>query len=215
MPLIALNCPNCSAPLQIGERVRSARCSYCATNFIPNPAIPDAQRATLAVERNASELALKRLHFEGRDADQQLQQEVNRHFIAEEQAAKSVAAQRDLRLSRVERKYELLRQARNGILSIAFLGTFGFWILDNLWSFGDWGRGWTVAILGLLVGAVLQVVVWGLGMEVRSAKKPGPAFVAPPRVPTDEEKRLWAMRARIDAETVRHKQVVRGKSNDE
>ena len=72
MRLISINCPNCSAALDVDEQTRAVRCSYCRTTFVREQGSGDAGGQTDASERVASELALRRLFHDRRRLEKEL-----------------------------------------------------------------------------------------------------------------------------------------------
>ena len=188
-------------------------CTYCRSQVFPAPSQLAAARSADATERTASELALKRLRAEAKRADELLSQEASvnyaaRFATANEQTSKLLVA-REGRERTAQKRLDRAIVVRNGVGKLALLFPLLVWILDNMWSFGQWTRGWIALAVGLALLAATQAVVLTLREKHRGLLSIPPTNIPlPPREPTETELRLVVQRDRIDAEMRSHLQIV-------
>ena len=94
LALLAMNCPSCSASLQVDERTRSARCSYCGTTCLIDEAAADRSHP---IERMVAELALRRLHHERQQVERGLQTMTNLDLLQQRERSRQIQEEKTIR----------------------------------------------------------------------------------------------------------------------
>ncbi len=204
MAYIAINCPNCSAPLQVIVGSQSATCSYCRSTFVPRSQPPANDRTTAATERTAAELALVRLQQErintyaAIDHEKYLAKEPLRKAEREDEKDRRAYERNE---ERQEIKRKEWRDARDKLfelgIALFILGVFS-------WLIWDWQ--WMLQFGGLL----LLAAVLSAGVLEWMAKKAPPKrrSVPAPLPPSDNAIRLRQHLQHIDAEIARHRRFL-------
>ena len=192
MGFVQINCPNCSAPLDVDLQSKSARCSYCQTTFIPRPETEARNRSAVATERAAAELTLRRLLREQRETQNQLSGEVysSQAPYLEAQATRS----REL-LS-----FEATRSEKERVQKDGFKACMQLAILPlGLALISGWTWPWYLVVFLLFLAALTQ---YGLIWTRKS--KPPEAQPLPPIVRSETEIFLANRLAAIEEEITRH-----------
>lgn len=217
MTFIAKTCPNCSAPLQVTAGSQSAICDYCRSTFVQSRESSAAQRATIATEKTAEEIALARLMKEKYSIEYQLGLERNRAQASRDSEYNKDYAAYKTALSKYQSKEferklnsELAGKVRMMFLLGEIPVIFLIFVVANYTNMGgDSESGVFLGSLFLLLlgGAVLAQMVQFLFI---GQMPPSPPRRRPqPKLPPSEnEIRLAQRLTRIDEEIMRHRQLL-------
>lgn len=94
LTLLALNCPSCSASLQVDERTRRTRCSSCQRTCLVADAAADRGHP---IERMVAELALRRLHAERQQVQRGLQTITNMDLLQRRERSRQIQEEKTIR----------------------------------------------------------------------------------------------------------------------
>jgi LSD1 subclass zinc finger protein len=193
MVFVQINCPNCSAPLEVDSQSKSARCSYCQTTFIPRPETEARNRSAVAAERAAAELTLRRLLREQRETQLQLSGEVYSaqvpHLEAQATRSRELLSFEETR----SEKERVQKEDRKAYLQFALL-PLGLALISG------WTWPWYLVVFLLFFAAHVQLTLNGIRKS-----KPSEAPPLPPIVRSETEIRLANRLAAIEEEIARHR----------
>ena len=194
-----MNCPNCTAPLQVNAGSQSATCSYCRSTFVPRHDSPAISRSAVAAERSAAELALRRLKRELRETENELH--TAQYLAGEPQREAERKHEREIEAYEFDEmtrgfKRDEDRRGRNSGLGCAVL------VLPIL-AITKWG--WLWYVIGFFIFCAL-IIHLGVLANAKKKRPIRPFFRTKP--PSGDEVRLAQKLEEIDAEITRHRQFL-------
>ena len=193
MVFTQINCPNCSAPIEVDSQSKSARCSYCQTIFIPRPEIAAKNRSTIAAERAAAELTLRRLLREQRDTQRQLSEAV---YFSQAPYYEALEKQNhELKLFEIARseKEKVFKNGGYVFIKLALL-PIGLALITG------WTWPWYIVVFLLFFEALSKFILNGI------QKSKPPKFPPLPTIVRSEAEILFTNRlAEIDEEIASHR----------
>lgn len=171
-------------------------CAYCASSFVPSVHFETNRRSTVATERTAAELALRRLHFERRDVQRDITNYESEARMEAERVNYLHRMEIEKRQTARSLRIDEVKELRKAMLSLVFLCFVLAFITE-------WRPLWFGFLGGLFFVVTAQIALFFMPKVVGSESLP-----ILQRKQTDEELHLISKLSRIEAEIARHRQTI-------